>query len=991
LGEVPLFKRLPLAHHPILARGMRGTPWTAGEVVVELGAQLTEFMLVAQGWAELQIDAGPGAEPVVRRLRPGDYFGERVLQACGGGVVVRSPARIVAGPGLATLAMGPAEFEAFGLREHLTFHRRRALSHCVMKGKAAEISAKTDAQRKCIADALHANGNLRSLVHLREGMVQQMIDAAQRAEVAAGTEVVQRGEYGGMFYIVESGSFELYLEELPRGDVLSRVIDMSASSSMTSSSSADSESRRRRNRKERFFQKLAHSGDSISSIAEGSPLSNSPITPAAAREMMTPMPSASPLDISSWSKRFFGNSSTPTSGDASANTLPSLLTRQHIDDAKDSPARPALNRSGTLPLACVRAFDERVEEEEEDADEQTGVETPQNLAVEKVPSTRLAFNRAGTLPLKCVRAFEECDDETEDEDVEIAGGRKVLGVRRAGESFGEVTLLYHAPWTSTAVAREDSVVWCVSEAQFRRIMQSHQRHKFEQIAQTLGKVDLLQDLLSEEKLDLAHNFVTAKFQKGDWLINQGEAQEVWYVITKGECAMFQRSRNSDGEEEERELARLTASQHFGERALLRDAPSEFSVCATSTHAVECLVLDGPTFRDLASHLSAEAFRHAEEDDLAEFARYKEQSVPKLEGLLAVLDRRRSNGTSASADCAELPIDVTLDPRGSWRSLECIGVLGSGAFGMVTLERDPATKQTFAMKTLSKRHIVKQSMKSSVRAERQILTMIDSPFLIKLHATFRDEVNLYFLTEPALGGELFEDHMSKDPRIFRVPKTYTFVLACVCCAFEHLHARNIVYRDLKPENILVDSKGYLKLCDFGLAKFVLGKTSTLLGTPDYMAPEVVCMRDRFDGSGGYDHMCDWWGVGILAFECVCGCAPFGAANLNQIFHNILCSKYEAVEMPRSTPKATGDFVAALLQYAPEKRLGTGGPAEVKGHQIFSEFNWAALHQQTMVSPLQPRVKTEVELARSLKKGHVAPGGVHPPVSCSESEDPWDADF
>ncbi len=89
----------------------------------------------------------------------------------------------------------------------------------------------------------------------------------------------------------------------------------------------------------------------------------------------------------------------------------------------------------------------------------------------------------------------------------------------------------------------------------------------------------------------------------------------------------------------------------------------------------------------------------------------------------------------------------------------------------------------------------------------------------------------------------------------------FYTACVVKAFEHLHERKIVYRDLKPENLLLDTHGWLKLTDMGLAKFTLGRTYTTCGTPDYFAPEVV-------QAAGHTQAVDWWTLGncyIRMFE------------------------------------------------------------------------------------------------------------------------------
>merc|ERR1719183_2659285 len=89
--------------------------------------------------------------------------------------------------------------------------------------------------------------------------------------------------------------------------------------------------------------------------------------------------------------------------------------------------------------------------------------------------------------------------------------------------------------------------------------------------------------------------------------------------------------------------------------------------------------------------------------------------------------------------------------------------------------------------------------------------------------------------------------------------------------ESLQDRNIVYRDLKPENVMLDQQGYLKLIDFGIAKKLeveagRNKTFTMIGTPHYMAPEV--MRGH-----GYGTEVDIWSFGVMVFEFVCGYLPF----------------------------------------------------------------------------------------------------------------------
>jgi CRP-like cAMP-binding protein len=137
-------------------------------------------------------------------------------------------------------------------------------------------------------------------------------------------------------------------------------------------------------------------------------------------------------------------------------------------------------------------------------------------------------------------------------------------------------------------------------------------------------------------------------------VRQGERQNVWYILVDGECAMM---KQDEGVEEDQQLTTLRPHSHFGERAILRDTPSESSVKVSSQEPSCCLVLDSPTFNELTGLLKNDpAFRHAVEDDLVDFVHYKGGDSTKLGKPMAY--HRTSRGSTSIVDEDALPWKLT---------------------------------------------------------------------------------------------------------------------------------------------------------------------------------------------------------------------------------------------------------------------------------------------------------------------------------------------
>lgn len=272
-------------------------------------------------------------------------------------------------------------------------------------------------------------------------------------------------------------------------------------------------------------------------------------------------------------------------------------------------------------------------------------------------------------------------------------------------------------------------------------------------------------------------------------------------------------------------------------------------------------------------------------------------------------------------------------------------LGTGSFGRVHLVQSKHNQRYYAVKVLKKAQVVKMKQIEHTNDERRMLQRVKHPFLITLWGTFQDSKNLYMVMDFIEGGELFS--LLRKSQRFPNPVA-KFYAAEVTLALEYLHAQNIIYRDLKPENLLLDRHGHVKITDFGFAKDVPDITWTLCGTPDYLAPEVVASK-------GYNKSVDWWSLGILIFEMLCGFTPFwDGGSPVKIYENILKGR---VKYPPYIHHDAQDLLVQLITSDLTKRLGNlhGGPSDIKNHAWFAEVTWERLVKKDIDAPYVPPVK------------------------------------
>lgn len=161
------------------------------------------------------------------------------------------------------------------------------------------------------------------------------------------------------------------------------------------------------------------------------------------------------------------------------------------------------------------------------------------------------------------------------------------------------------------------------------------------------------------------------------------------------------------------------------------------------------------------------------------------------------------------------------------------------------------------------------------------------------------------------------------------------------------------------NFFKRQAGHVQLADFGLSKegLPLGhETRTFCGTPEYLAPEVVlCRRHRT----GYGHSVDWWSLGAVGFEMMCGVPPFFDRDFEAMCLRIL---RKPLRFPTRShvPHVMQSFLKGLLHKDPARRLGVGPlKAELRAHPVFVGVDWGALLRKEVDPPYRPRVEGKVD--------------------------------
>nr|GMC63396.1 protein kinase PINOID 2 [Ipomoea batatas] len=312
-------------------------------------------------------------------------------------------------------------------------------------------------------------------------------------------------------------------------------------------------------------------------------------------------------------------------------------------------------------------------------------------------------------------------------------------------------------------------------------------------------------------------------------------------------------------------------------------------------------------------------------------------------------------------------------------------VGSGDIGNVYLcqIRNPVVGLPpcfYAVKVVDREALAIRKKLQRAEMEKEILAMLDHPFLPTLYAEFDASHYSCLVMEFCPGGDLHAARQRQPGKRFSLSSA-KFYAAETLLALEYLHMMGIVYRDLKPENVLKDECEYYN--QELVAEPINARSKSFVGTHEYLAPEVISGQ----GHGG---AVDWWTLGVFLYELVYGTTPFKGENNEKTLINILKKPLAFPRMGFSSSKEyeemvkVQDLISRLLTKNPKKRIGSlRGSVEIKKHEFFKGVNWALIRS---VRP--PEVPSESRQKQILGRSRSGAAAVIPKLmSKKEREEPY----
>lgn len=219
----------------------------------------------------------------------------------------------------------------------------------------------------------------------------------------------------------------------------------------------------------------------------------------------------------------------------------------------------------------------------------------------------------------------------------------------------------------------------------------------------------------------------------------------------------------------------------------------------------------------------------------------------------------------------------------------------------------------AIKSLNKKHMQDESAKKKVLLEISILEKLKHPNIVRLYEIFESEKHMLHVNELCVGGDLLT-YVRKRRRLRENLAKYLFLQ--IIDGLRYMHSKGILHRDVKLDNLLLDETGKVKICDFGVSRFVSpGQLMTeQCGTPAYIAPEIL------KGRGYTGYAIDVWSAGVVLYAMLYGSVPFKGNGIQEMHPYILAGDYKLGEEASETAK---DLIRKILNVNEKERITIEG--------------------------------------------------------------------
>ena len=408
----------------------------------------------------------------------------------------------------------------------------------------------------------------------------------------------------------------------------------------------------------------------------------------------------------------------------------------------------------------------------------------------------------------------------------------------------------------------------------------------------LKKIYLFRNL-SDETLELiAKGMKKQKFNINEYIIKENTEGDLFYLIIQGKVRITVKGNY---------IRDLTVGDYLGEYALLTENILR-TASAVALEQVICYVLSKSEFQIILK-----------DDTTKEYLKKK---------------------------IALQNTEISLD------SLHYIKFLGKGKFGTVSLVHNK--QNIYAIKAISRLSVEKEKILAKYFVdERKIMLSLDHPFIVKMVKSLRNQHFCFLLIE-FINGINLDQYLSKRQHRQNIYETQ-FYIGCILLMLEYLQKKYIAHRDIKPSNIMIDSNGYLKMIDFGTSKVLTFSdyTSTIIGTPHYIAPEILQGR-------GYSLSCDFWSLGICMYEIFYGKYPFGnyTTEVIEIYKEILRNSFSFPIENKKVEKANS-FISCLLNKKVNERICN--VSSLKKKPFYEGFEFDKLIEFRLKAPFKPNME------------------------------------